>query len=160
IIKGAQQRRVQQARGTILFCDEIHRFNKAQQDAFLPSVEEGLVTLIGATTENPSFALNAALLSRMRVYVLEPLAIDDITALIRRALEVVEATSYFDTPAIALLAAQADGDARRALNLVEAIVDHLRNTQAARAEPLTAERLAALLERRLPRYDRAGEEHF
>ena len=78
IIKEAKQRQDVEGRGTILFCDEIHRFNKAQQDAFLPWVEEGVITLIGATTENPSFELNSALLSRLRVVVLEPLAAEHI----------------------------------------------------------------------------------
>src|SRR5690606_4131403 len=90
----------------------------------------------------------------------EPLPVDDLSALIRRALEVVGATAYFGEPAIELLATHADGDARRALNLVEAVVDHLHSGPAPVTEPLTAEALAGLLERRLPRYDRAGEEHF
>ncbi len=86
IIKEAQQRRELEGRGTILFCDEIHRFNKAQQDAFLPWVEEGVITLIGATTENPSFELNSALLSRLRVFVLQPLEPQHIRAIIDGAL--------------------------------------------------------------------------
>src|SRR5512146_1244488 len=85
IIREAEQRRVL-GRGTVLFCDEIHRFNRAQQDAFLPHVERGTVTLIGATTENPSFELNAALLSRARVYVLEPLTTDEVMEVVDRAL--------------------------------------------------------------------------
>src|SRR5690606_4537937 len=86
IIREAQQRLATDGRGTILFCDEIHRFNKAQQDAFLPYVEEGVITLIGATTENPSFELNPALLSRLRVFVLEPLAPEHVAAIITRAM--------------------------------------------------------------------------
>ena len=86
IIKQAQARQEYERKGTILFCDEIHRFNKAQQDAFLPWVERGVITLIGATTENPSFELNSALLSRMRVFVLEPLAGEHIEAIIENAL--------------------------------------------------------------------------
>src|SRR5947208_7123992 len=87
IIKAAEERLKYEGRGTILFCDEIHRFNRAQQDAFLPWVENGIVTLIGATTENPSFELTGALLSRCRVFVLEPLAETHIRAIVRRALE-------------------------------------------------------------------------
>ena len=86
IIREAEQRRRVEQRGTILFCDEIHRFNRAQQDAFLPSVEAGVITLIGATTENPSFELNSALLSRLRVFVLQPLSAEAIGAIITRAL--------------------------------------------------------------------------
>src|SRR5688572_4363909 len=85
IIREAEQRRLVEGRGTILFCDEIHRFNRAQQDAFLPSVEAGVITLVGATTENPSFELNSALLSRLRVFVLEPLGPEAIAAIIARA---------------------------------------------------------------------------
>src|SRR5262245_18509193 len=84
IIREAEQRRQVEGRGTILFCDEIHRFNKAQQDAFLPSVEEGVMTLIGATTENPSFELNSALLSRLRVFVLQPLAPEAMREIVSR----------------------------------------------------------------------------
>src|SRR5688572_14383999 len=85
VIREAEQRRQVEGRGTILFCDEIHRFNRAQQDAFLPSVEAGVITLVGATTENPSFELNSALLSRLRVFVLEPLAPDAVGAIVARA---------------------------------------------------------------------------
>src|SRR6266705_1184037 len=87
IIKEAEERLKYEGRGTILFCDEIHRFNRAQQDAFLPWVENGVITLIGATTENPSFELTGALLSRCRVFVLEPLTEDHIRTIVRRALE-------------------------------------------------------------------------
>src|SRR5205085_11083238 len=87
IIAAGESRREADGRGTILFCDEIHRFNKAQQDAFLPWVERGVITLIGATTENPSFELISALLSRLRVFVLEPLKPEDIRTIIERALE-------------------------------------------------------------------------
>ncbi|HEY2825190.1 MAG TPA: AAA family ATPase, partial [Gemmatimonadales bacterium] len=85
IIREAEERRRMEARGTILFCDEIHRFNRAQQDAFLPSVERGIITLIGATTENPSFELTGALLSRCRVFVLEPLKPEEIRVVLERA---------------------------------------------------------------------------
>src|SRR5881397_2085849 len=116
IIKAAEQRLKYEGRGTILFCDEIHRFNKAQQDAFLPWVENGIVTLIGATTQNPSFELTGALLSRCRVFVLEPLAENHIKTVVRRALEDRErgigtSSLEIEDDALALLAREADGDA-------------------------------------------------
>ena len=166
IIKAAQQRRTIEQRGTILFCDEIHRFNKAQQDAFLPWVEEGVITLIGATTENPSFELTPALLSRLRVFVLQPIETPTIRRLIEQGFAML---GRADEPppltgeALDLLAAQANGDARRALNLTEALAEHLAGPIAAYGQPakaIDAAALAALLERRLPRYDKSGEEHF
>src|SRR3954454_24265810 len=116
-----------QGRRTLLFVDEIHRFNRAQQDAFLPYVERGDVVLVGATTENPSFELNAALLSRCRVIVLEPLAPEDLTALMRRALAdpergLGETGAEADDDALESLAQLASGDARKALNLLELAV--------------------------------------
>src|SRR4051812_36881540 len=129
IIREAEQRRQVEGRGTILFCDEIHRFNRAQQDAFLPSVEAGVITLVGATTENPSFELNSALLSRLRVFVLQPLSTEAIGAIITRALRQL-ASERRNVPELApealeLLVRHADGDARRALNATEAVVSHL-----------------------------------
>jgi len=119
------EERLRRGRGTVLFVDEIHRFNRAQQDAFLPYVENGVVTLIGATTENPSFEINGALLSRLRVVVLEALSAEDIATLVDAALTDVErglgAQRLTITPdALKLLATTADGDARRALNVLEA----------------------------------------
>jgi len=116
--------RQQEGRATVLFIDEVHRFNKGQQDAFLPHVENGTLTFIGATSENPSFELNNALLSRARVYVLKPLGVDDLLAIIGRALEdPVDGLGGRDlslsAAAARLLAESADGDARRALNLLE-----------------------------------------
>src|SRR5881628_3159989 len=113
IIKEAEERLKDEGRGTILFCDEIHRFNKAQQDAFLPWVENGIVTLIGATTENPSFELTSALLSRCRVFVLEPLREEHIRALVERALQdrdlgLGHLELQIDDDALALLAREAD----------------------------------------------------
>src|SRR5438445_1034422 len=130
IIKGAGARLKYEARGTILFCDEIHRFNRAQQDAFLPWVENGIVTLIGATTENPSFELTGALLSRCRVFVLEPLTEEHIKTVVRRALEdrdrgLGALGLAIDDDALALLAREADGDARRALQALEAAAEYL-----------------------------------
>ncbi len=159
IIKEAEDRR-RHGRGTILFCDEIHRFNRAQQDAFLPHVERGVITLIGATTENPSFALNGALLSRCRVYVLEPLAVADLQALLEGALTDPDrglgtAGVTAEPGALALLAEQAQGDARRALTVLEAAV-----AQAGNNGMLTAAIIQDVLARRLPVHDRAGEAHF
>src|SRR5579864_8981968 len=125
IIKEAEERLKYQGRGTILFCDEIHRFNRAQQDAFLPWVENGVITLIGATTENPSFELTGALLSRCRVFVLAALGPDEVRALIRRALAdrdrgLGRLALEIDDNALEALAREADGDARRALQALEA----------------------------------------
>ena len=129
IIREAEQRRRLEQRGTILFCDEIHRFNRAQQDAFLPSVEAGTITLIGATTENPSFELNSALLSRLRVFVLQPLSPDAIGAIVSRAVQKLASerrnVPELSAEALGLLVRHADGDARRALNATEAVVAHL-----------------------------------
>ena len=151
---------------TILFLDEIHRFNKAQQDALLPWVERGDVTLIGATTENPSFEVNSALISRTRLFVLKQLAPADIAALLRRALAAekgLAATAVTLTgEALAALAEMSEGDARAALGLLETVV----NAQAARADgddappPVDPEALETLLQARAARYDKAGEEHF
>ena len=160
IIREAEVRRDSLGRGTILFCDEIHRFNRAQQDAFLPHVEGGVITLIGATTENPSFELNAALLSRCRVYVLEPLAPADIRQVLDHALADSErgVGGRGLSPAegaLEFLAEQADGDARRALTVLEASAQ-----QAGSGGALTRELFAAVLARRLPAYDKSGEGHF
>ena len=159
ILKEAEAQR-QLGRGTILFCDEIHRFNTAQQDAFLPHVEQGLITLVGATTENPSFELNGALLSRCRVYVLEPLRPEHLATLIRRAL--VDEDRGVGTwhltmgeEAVALLAEHADGDARRALSVVEAAAQHV-GPRGHVDRPVVAEVLA----RRIPVYDKGGEGHY
>jgi putative ATPase len=170
IIREAEQRRRVEGRGTILFCDEIHRFNKAQQDAFLPSVEAGVITLIGATTENPSFELNSALLSRMRVFVLEPLSADAIRAIVSRgwlklARETGAALPELGSDALELLVRHADGDARRALNATEALLQHVarRGGERANGAPplvLMAEEVARVLERRIAHYDKSGEQHY
>lgn len=123
-VGAAKQSRVQSGTGTVLFIDEVHRFNKAQQDAFLPHVEDGTLLFVGATTENPSFELNNALLSRARVYVLKSLAPDELKTLIRRALTDTERGLGAEALTLAaqdleLIAEAADGDARRALNLLE-----------------------------------------
>jgi putative ATPase len=163
IIRDAKARAASEGRGTILFCDEIHRFNKAQQDAFLPHVEEGVITLIGATTENPSFELNSALLSRLRVFVLEPVDSGSLASIVTRALDHLAGTARrgirFEPEAIALLAKYADGDARRALNAAEAVWGHFAS-QADREAPVDAAEIGPVLERRVARFDKSGEEHF
>jgi len=163
IIREAEQRRQAEGRGTILFCDEIHRFNRAQQDAFLPSVEAGVITLVGATTENPSFELNSALLSRLRVFVLEPLTPEAVAAIIARA-EVQLRSENAAVPelspeAVELLVRHADGDARRALNATEAVLGHLARVKR-RATAVAADEVVPILERRIAQYDKSGEQHY
>jgi putative ATPase len=141
---------------TIVFVDEVHRFNKAQQDAFLPHVESGLFTFVGATTENPSFEVNAALLSRATVYVLQPLADADLQALIDRALATAEVPAL-DAAARQRLVAYADGDARRLLNTLETVA------MTARAQGLSGVDEAWLLRtlgERLRRYDKGGDQFY
>jgi putative ATPase len=163
VIGKAQADRASGGARTILFVDEIHRFNRAQQDAFLPHVESGTIVLVGATTENPSFEVNAALLSRCRVYVLHPLAETDVARLLRRALEDrerglgargAEATAE----ALDLIARLANGDARSALNMLEVAVTltpadggTIRLTEAA---------IRDAAQRRTLLYDKSGEEHY
>src|SRR5688572_22443473 len=164
IIREAEQRRQLEGRGTILFCDEIHRFNRAQQDAFLPSVEAGVITLVGATTENPSFELNSALLSRLRVFVLEPLGPEALAAIVLRAQQQL-ATENQNVPelwpdASEMLVRHADGDARRALNATEAVLGHVTRAKRRAAAPVTADEVAPILERRIAQYDKAGEQHY
>jgi putative ATPase len=153
---------LQEAQGqrTLLFVDEIHRFNRAQQDAFLPYVERGEIVLVGATTENPSFELNSALLSRLRVVVLEPLRIADLERLLRRALTDTDrglgaSGVTVDGEALAAMAQLASGDARRALNLLEACV-----ASAAAGGSVDAAAVAQIAQRKVLVYDKAGEEHF
>jgi putative ATPase len=169
IIKEAEERLKYQGRGTILFCDEIHRFNRAQQDAFLPWVENGVITLIGATTENPSFELTGALLSRCRVFVLEQLSSEHIRTLIERGAKeagkgIGEAGLVLSGPAIDALIDYAQGDARRALNAVEAIALDVQGAstgpRSPLAAPLSREVVASLLETPVPKYDKSGEEHY
>ena len=163
IIKQAEERLKYEGRGTILFCDEIHRFNRAQQDAFLPWVENGIVTLIGATTENPSFELTGALLSRCRVFVLERLSDEDIRTVLDRALAETgggkrEAGNVLEESAIAALVRYAEGDARRALNGLEAV---LKQIDVSRVPlPVSRDTVVGLLEKPLPIYDKSGDEHY
>jgi putative ATPase len=148
--------REREGRGTILFIDEVHRFNKGQQDAFLPHVEEGTLTFIGATTENPSFELNNALLSRARVYVLKPLRIEDLERVIDRALidpdRGLGARSLkLDSKQRRLIAEAADGDARRALNLLELAADLTEGGE------IGAKVVAELISGQVRRFDKGGD---
>jgi len=159
IIAEAEER-LAMGRGTVLFVDEIHRFNRAQQDAFLPAVERGVVTLIGATTENPSFELNGELLSRARVVVLEPLGAPELEALLQRALDDAErglggSGLRAADGALSWLAREADGDARRAFNVLEAAAMH-----AGTSGVLTIDGLREAMQLRTARYDKSGEEHY
>jgi putative ATPase len=159
IVREAEER-LETGRGTILFADEIHRFNKAQQDAFLPHVEAGTITLIGATTENPSFEIVGALLSRVRVFVLRPLSPADVAGLVRRALGDAERGLgalgvTADDDAVELLAVEADGDARRALTVLEAASDHV-----GAGGHLTARVVREAAQLRFSHYDKGGEETY
>ena len=144
-------------RHTILFVDEVHRFNKAQQDAFLPYVEQGLVTLIGATTENPSFEVNSALLSRAAVYVLEPLSQAELGELFQRARQVACPDLGFEDDARDRLTGFADGDARRLLNLVEQVTTA---ATTAGVNPVTPAFIDEALSRNLRRFDKGGEAFY
>jgi len=146
----------QQGRRTIVFVDEVHRFNKSQQDAFLPHVESGLFTFIGATTENPSFELNSALLSRATVYVLQPLSAPDLEQIIARA-QAIRALPAIEKVASERLIAYADGDARRLLNTLETLA--VAATQEKRAE-ITDDWLLKVLGERMRRYDKGGEQFY
>jgi putative ATPase len=141
--------------GTLLFVDEIHRFNRAQQDSFLPVMEDGSVTLIGATTENPSFELNAALLSRARVLTFRPLDAEAIEKLLARAEQAEAKPLPLDADARAALVAMADGDGRAALTLAEDIW-----RAAGEGETFDRARLAETVQRRAPIYDKAQEGHY
>jgi putative ATPase len=151
----AARARRQAGQGTLLFVDEIHRFNRAQQDSFLPVMEDGTVTLVGATTENPSFELNAALLSRASVLVFKPLGAEAISQLLDRA-EAEEGRKLpLDETARAVLARMADGDGRAALSLAEEVW-----RSAGEGEIFDAERLQTVLQRRAPVYDKSQDGHY
>ena len=152
VIERASHRRATGAGRTVLFLDEIHRFNKAQQDALLPAVEEGLVTLIGATTENPAFEVNGALLSRVRVYALAQLDSDEILSILRRA-----AGPSVDEDAIEFLAARSEGDARTALNALELATATASELDE---ERVTLARAEDALQRRAVLYDKQGDRHY
>jgi putative ATPase len=159
VMAEAEEARRRLSRRTILFIDEIHRFNKAQQDAFLPRVEAGDIVLVGATTENPSFEVNAALLSRSKVYVLQQLTETDVRVILRGALEDPE-RGYggrgvrLGDDAAAAIVRYANGDARVALNALELVAE------VAGGQPIDAAAVEAALQRRALLYDKSGEEHY
>lgn len=153
IFEAAKIRR-QNGRGTLLFVDEIHRFNKAQQDGFLPYMEDGTILLVGATTENPSFELNAAVLSRSQVLVLERLDDDELESLAQRAESELGRGLPLTADARAQLFSMADGDGRALLNLIEQVAAWTVSA------PVDAESLAKRLMRRAAKYDKGGEEHY
>ncbi|WP_273691138.1 replication-associated recombination protein A [Ketogulonicigenium vulgare] len=153
VFEGARLRRAN-GQGTLLFVDEIHRFNKAQQDSFLPHMEDGTIVLVGATTENPSFELNAALLSRAQVLVLNRLTPADLERLAQRAEQELARKLPLDGPARDALLEMADGDGRALLNLIEQVM-------AWRVQqPLTTDDLSRRLMKRAVRYDKSGDEHY
>jgi putative ATPase len=175
IVKDAEDRRKYYGERTILFVDEIHRFNKSQQDAFLPPVEKGIITLIGATTENPSFEVNSALLSRCRVVVLERLSEEDIVAILRRAITDKEKglgnePIVVDDETLFSLANVANGDGRNALNTLEIATKIApltpsgsplkRGRESTASIHITKDLIAQALQRTHLVYDRAGEEHY
>ena len=155
VLERAAHRQAANGTPTVFFLDEIHRFNKAQQDALLPAVEDGLVTLIGATTENPAFEVNSALLSRMRVYALEALSTEEVSEVLRRA--VAHSPPAGGEEAIAFLAVRSEGDARTALNALE-----LASTTAAELgeEQISIARAEDALQRRAVLYDKGGDRHY
>ena len=156
-VQRAEHALQQSGRHTILFVDEVHRFNKAQQDAFLPYVEQGLLTFIGATTENPSFEVNSALLSRATVYVLQPLADADLSTLLQRALQHCSQPLQLSDSARDLIAGYADGDARRLLNMVEQI----DTAAAAAGVALVDDALVRnALTQGLKRFDKGGDQFY
>jgi putative ATPase len=156
-VEQAQFALAQSGRRTLMFVDEVHRFNKAQQDAFLPYVEQGLLTFIGATTENPSFEVNSALLSRAAVYVLKPLAADELRELYQRAHEHAFPDLEFSPEAIDRVVGYADGDARRLLNVLETL---RTAAQATECRLVSAEFLEQALASDLRRFDKGGDAFY
>ena len=162
-VEQAQIWREQSGKRTIVFVDEVHRFNKSQQDAFLPHVESGLFTFIGATTENPSFEVNSALLSRAVVYVLQPLAEVDLKQIVARALleRAQPAIESIANDALDRLVAYADGDARRLLNTLETLgIAALNDKSADKITEVTDAWLMKVLGERMRRYDKGGEQFY
>ncbi len=162
IVAAARDRLAFHGQRTIVFVDEIHRFNKAQQDAFLPHVEDGTIVLVGATTENPSFAVIAALLSRCKVFRLEPLGVDDVFTLLSRAIHDSEhglgsRNLSADDEALRAIADASGGDARRALSTLEIVADYLETTGSTR---VSVEAVQAAESHRPLLYDKSGEEHY
>jgi len=159
VVERARNRKQSQGRDTLLFVDEVHRFNKSQQDAFLPHIEDGTFIFVGATTENPSFELNSALLSRTRVYVLKNLEPDDILLLLERALVSTEGfagTLQVEREVLETMATASGGDARRALNILEVAADLAEPDEQGR-ERVTAETLEQVLQTSLRRFDKGGD---
>jgi putative ATPase len=154
VLERAAHRRATGGPPTVFFLDEIHRFNKAQQDALLPAVEDGLVTLIGATTENPAFEVNGALLSRTRVYALQALTDEEVATVLRRA---VPDEATVEEGAIDFLAARSEGDARTALNALELALETAAELGEAR---VTIARAEDALQRRAVLYDKGGDRHY
>ncbi|OAI49115.1 recombination factor protein RarA [Gammaproteobacteria bacterium SCGC AG-212-F23] len=152
VVDTAKEAREKSQQATILFVDEVHRFNKAQQDAFLPFVEDGTLILIGATTENPSFELNNALLSRARVYVLKKLSDEELLQVMQRALQFV--VIDFPDELQKILAQAADGDARKLLNMLEILVDF------SEGETVSKALLAEVIQENLRRFDKNGEAFY
>jgi putative ATPase len=164
VMSEADQFRLETGRRTVVFIDEIHRFNKAQQDAFLPYVENGAIILIGATTENPSFEVNSALLSRSRVFALEPLAANDLVEIMKRALEDTERglggeRAQVSEEMLRHVAEYASGDARIALNTLELAVS-IAEPDESGLRTITKETLSEAMQRAAIRYDKTGEEHY
>jgi putative ATPase len=162
VMAGSALMRDSPVRRTVLFVDEIHRFNRAQQDAFLPYVEKGDIVLIGATTENPSFHINAALMSRCRLVVLKPLTVEDLEAIVFRALADPErglgrSGIRLTQEGMSMLVQMATGDARRALNLLEMVAHALDESGTREAD---AAAVGEVAQQKVLLYDRAGEEHF
>ncbi len=153
VFEAARIRR-QNGQGTLLFVDEIHRFNKAQQDGFLPHMEDGTILLVGATTENPSFELNAAVMSRAQVLVLERLDLKDLERLAQRAEQELARSLPLDAAARAALLEMADGDGRALLNLIEQVMAWDVT------DPLAPEQLSKRLMRRAAQYDKSGDGHY
>lgn len=166
VIVAEAEQRLTEGRGTVLFVDEIHRFNRAQQDAFLQYVENGTLTLIGATTENPSFEITGALLSRLRVFVLEPLGEAELAIVVEAALAdrdrgLGSRDLTLDADAMALITTESDGDARRALTMLDAAAAYIARQRAgAPGGTITAATVREALQARVARYDKSGEEHF
>ena len=154
VLAAARERLGASGQRTILFLDEIHRFNKAQQDALLPAVEEGLVTLIGATTENPYFEVNSALLSRTQIYELVPLSEEDLAVVVRRG--AAELGGDVPEELLGLIARRAGGDARNALNILELAIQ----TAAAEKRPLSEEHIEDAARKRPLVYDKGGDAHY
>ena len=165
IREAVEQATIWQAQGgrrTIVFVDEVHRFNKSQQDAFLPHVESGLFTFIGATTENPSFEVNSALLSRAAVYVLQPLTAEDLKKIVAKALaeQALPAIKNIVPEALDQLVAYADGDARRLLNTLESLAVAARREKTVSGVEVTGAWLLKVLGQQMRRYDKGGEQFY